>query len=180
MAKGALRQSIENWAHETFIAPDPSTWWGRVQKRWGDYQTQLSKFRQTQPEVTWVIQVDWWVTGLLYALFGSDWMINDITARASGVANDDMSEAIAKKLREVFSNPVTNEIAESLGAVITEPVLTMFEKYAGKDDVDPKEFARAFHGFMIALNLTGGIGSTVIEAASAGAIKGAGKMLDQM
>jgi hypothetical protein len=92
----------------------------------------------------------------------------------------DVSSQFAELLRDLINSTPANEIAETLGALVTEPVLTIFEHYAGRDDLDPKEFARAFHGFMISLNVGAGLADTALESISGGQIEGAGRMLTSM
>lgn len=180
MAKGPLRLAIEDFIFSNFEPTGGGGWWDRVKARFQAYYKELNEYEAKTPDLPFQVTFALHMQGAYYSLFGNQGAIDHVTKLNAGTWKNDVSTEIAKKLQELFSNPVTNEVAETLGAIITEPVLTMFEKYAGNDTTDPKEFARAFHGFMIALNLTGGISSTVIEAVSAGAIKGAGKVLDQM
>lgn len=180
MPVGPLRKAAQDWAHETFIEPDPNSWWGRVQKRWGEYWASWNKYYAANPGTAHLNFWAQWTNAILYALTGAGGIKASVDDLASGKQQKDVSHQIVDEIDKLFSTKVPNEVVESIGAVITEPVLALFEKYAGRDDLDPKAFARAFHGFMISLNLSSGIASTVIEAASAGAIKGAGKMVDQM
>jgi hypothetical protein len=177
---GPLRQAIERMANDNFNPQGGPGWWERVKARWIEYFGLLAKIRKEKAAYYRAGFINFYIQGVVYALFGGQVIVDALSAALNPAGDGDLSSHVADLLRGVFEHPEIKELTETLGTIITEPILTIFESYAGKDNVDPKEFARAFHGFMISLNLASGMGSTLVEAATAGAVKGAGKMIDQM
>jgi hypothetical protein len=180
MAKGPLRQAIENWVTEAAPPDGGPGWFGRIKNRWHEYFTLLEELRQLNGGLPIQVNIPWTLQGVVYALFGDEALINELRDRVSGKKNQDMSHFVSEQLAKVFNQPGAREIAETMGTLVTEPVLALFEQYAGRDDVDPKEFARAFHGLMIGLNVSGGLADTILEATTGGQIEGAGRMLQSV
>jgi hypothetical protein len=86
--------------------------------------------------------------------------IQSVTKKAQDEYTDlakDPSLYLARKLDEAMKTPGVQEVAETVGSFITQPVLTLFEHYATADNPDIHEFSRAFHGYMISLGWAGGI-----------------------
>jgi hypothetical protein len=79
----------------------------------------------------------------------------------SPINTDSISRELAKQINSVFSNRGAIEFSETMGAIITEPIISILESYAGKENIDPMEFARSFHGAMILLNMPKAISSIV-------------------
>ncbi len=75
-----------------------------------------------------------------------------------GISIDEISKTISSYIRKIYGNQYVKEAAETMGAFVTEPILSIFESYAAKEDFDPLEFARAFHGSMILLGMPKTIG----------------------
>ena len=180
MPVGPLRKASQDWAHETFIEPDPNTWWGRVVKRWNEAGTLIVAIRANHPIEERAHNWGLAENQFLYAITGSKHHLDYITKMNTPPDKDEVQKAIAAAMDGIFKNPAAATVVESIGTVITEPIFDLFEQYAGDDQTDPKKFARAFHGFMIGLNLSSGLASTLIEAATLGQVKGAGKMIDQL
>ncbi len=175
--KGPLRVAIED-----FLETNPLSAW--LLKWWGGVQERREKLRQLEAEKvdpapklvrlyfylsTSLTVIVWVVTGL-----GNVDKVLEAMSRPEELST---SEVVARTLRLAFGDPAVKEIAETFGAFVTEPVLSIFEQYAGDDTRDPKEFARAFHGFMASLTAAGGLVDTALEAATAGQIEGGGRML---
>jgi len=184
MAKGVLRVAIERMIAENFSPSGGPGWWERVKQRWQEYdelQKQFDPAKLQRRDLQGTVGL---LPHTLYALTGSEFYIRNlrtmVAAQKDKILPNDASETVAQVLRQVFSQPLAREVAETIGAAITEPVLSIFEQYAGRDDLDPKEFARAFHGFMIALNTAGGLADTVLETVSGGQIEGVGRFLQSM
>ncbi|KKL20720.1 hypothetical protein LCGC14_2452630, partial [marine sediment metagenome] len=180
MPKGPLRRSVENLAKTFGSEEGEKSWWDKVKRRYAEYDTLLDKIRRDQPHL-FIFRGNLWIGfGLYYALTGSSAIFNVLKDYDKGLVLDDLSRQAADVIANIFEHPVASEVVETMGAVITEPVITLFEKYAAQDDPDPHEFARAFHGFMIGLNLTAGIADTTLEMISGGQVEGVGRMIESM
>lgn len=180
MAKGALRTAIERMIWENAAPEGGPGWWQRVKNRYHEIGQVFIAVRDRNPLgwVAWMIPAD--LTAVVYALFGPEWILEFWQMQAGMIQGPDPSQEIAKTLRSVFGNPIAGEISESLGALVTEPILALFEQYAGRDDLDPKEFARSFHGFMIGLNTSGALADTLLESITGGQVEGAGRFLQSI
>lgn len=91
-------------------------------------------------------------------LFKGKGLQAEVLKSTAGLEADDISQAIASFMQTIYGNKAVVETAESIGAVLTEPVLSILETYAGKEDFDPMEFARAFHGVNVLLKMPKAIG----------------------
>jgi hypothetical protein len=180
MAKGALRQSIENWAHETFIAPEPTTWWGRVQKRWSDYFASWDKFYATHPTTAHLNFWAQYTNAIVYALTGNQALKQGVDDAAAGKDPADVEKQLADWIDKFFTNPQYASLIKVMGTAITEPILATLEQFAGDDQADPKNMARAFHGVMMSLTTASTLADTLAEATSIGAIKSVGTMFTNM
>jgi hypothetical protein len=180
MAKGLIRQAIEDWASEALPPEGGPGWWERVKARWDEFSEWVNEYKARATPAELRAAPPSGVEHIIYALTGSQAIRERYEALVSGESDTDISEQLANMLRGIFSNPGAKEIAETLGTVVTEPVLTLFEQYAGRDDVDPKEFARAFHGLMIGLNISGGLADTLFETATGGQVEGVGRLLQSV
>lgn len=106
------------------------------------------------------------------------YFLNKVIAGEVPIRNT--SEELAREINKLFSTPASNEFVETVGTVITEPIFAIFEKYAGNDQKDPKEFARAFHGIMASITGGAGLIDTLAEKVSAGQVEGLGRMLQSV
>ncbi len=180
MAKGPLRIALDDVLKTNPVSEEAVGWRDRMIDRFAEVDAIFADLEAKKISLNYSERISLTVTGLIYGVTG--WKVpltntaKDFYDRPTG----DISTVVAETLRAAFSSPVVKEITETLGALVTEPVLALFEQYAGKDDVDPKEFARSFHGFMIALNAGGGIADTILETATAGQVEGAGRLLQSM
>jgi hypothetical protein len=104
-----------------------------------------------------------WMWCAIYLAGGSLWLPADIeqyietTSNEIDEFNKDPSVYLARKIDEAMKSAGVQEMAETVGSLITQPVLTLFEHYATTDSPDVHEFSRAFHGYMISLGWAGGI-----------------------
>jgi len=180
MAKGPLRQSIEDFFFTNFEPEGGEGWWARVRARWVEYKLLMSAYRERTPACFWS---DWQAiigNGAGYVLLGIESCKVTMAYRLTKAVDTDSSQAIADVMKTIFSQPEAAEIVETLGAFITDPVINIFEQYAAQEDPDPKEFARAFHGFMIGLNVSGALVDTALETVTAGQVEGAGRFLQSI
>lgn len=183
MAKGPLRRSLENLARTMGSEEGEVGWWEKVKAR-SKLVFELARGAFLKNPVIASANLYLIVSGgFAYIVSGDETAIYDLKRLSSDTPLVDTSAMVADVMRKVFSQPEAREIAETLGAFVTEPVVSIFEQYAedGKrDEVDPLEFARAFHGFMIGLTVSGGLADTVLETATGGQVEGAGRMLNSM
>lgn len=91
---------------------------------------------------------------------------------------DNPSQAVGDTLRAVMENSTVAEIAQTLGAFVTDPVLGALEAGLEAGEDNPHEAARAFHGVVAGISSVSGLTSTVVEAATAGQIDNAGQALE--
>ncbi len=180
MPKGPLRLAIEDFLFTNMTPAGGPGWWERVKTRWATYYTTLAEYEAGAGSIPFQVHFALHVQGVFYGVFGDQGVLEHVQKLRDGTWKNDASQQVAEALRSVFSQPAAAEIAETLGTVVTEPVLTLFEQYAGKDNVDPKEFARAFHGLMIGLNVSGGLADTLLETLTGGQVEGAGRMLQSI
>jgi hypothetical protein len=92
----------------------------------------------------------------------------------------DPSKYVADMVSSFMGNAAVREAAETVGAAITTPFLSVMEGYAGKEVTDPHEIARAFHGTTAGLALMGGMADTLAQGASAGLVRSIGPMFASM
>lgn len=180
MPKGPLRVAIERMFAENAKESGIGEWWKKVRQRYEEAMNIRHAYRARAHTAAVRDDPEDAVSIGMYALTGNENWIAPLREKSETAYDKSLSEEIADEIHNLFANPASKEVIESLGSVITEPILGLFESYAGDENTDPKEFARSFHGLMIGLNMTSGVASTAIEALSAGVIKGAGKFVDQM
>ncbi len=113
-------------------------------------------------------------------LLQGEGIAGELVAQVSPDITSNLSEDLAKHIRSVFSNPAVIEFSETMGSLVTEPVLSIFESYAAKEDFDPSEFARSFHGAMILLGMPKTIGSMVDIEVAGTSLGDVGKALDSV
>lgn len=155
-------------------------WWGRVKARWSQWQDLLKQAFPGEGLYDRMGYLQNQFSGIWYALLGTSRALETLQGLVDNDGVPDVSEKLAALLRSAVQDPKVKEIVESLGAAVTEPILALFESYAGRDDLDPKEFARSFHGIMIGLNTVGGLADTALETATGGQVEGAGRFLESM
>jgi len=177
---GRLRQAIESWIYEKAQPTGGPGYFGRVRNRYITFMSTFNTFMTTfnLQKLSLFLVFPWTSTG--YILFGFEPFLWIYTAQKENAMQGGTSQYLADLIHKQMSKEAPREIVEMFGALITEPVLALFEQYAGKDNVDPKEFARAFHGFMISLNVASGLADTVVEGITAGQVEGAGRMISSM
>jgi hypothetical protein len=92
---------------------------------------------------------------------GADVPLDDLTVedneiqRLAQEIGKNPSAWLGSQLEQLTSSPAIREVAESVGALVMDPVIGLFESYANKPDLDPHEFSRAFHGYMMSLSWAG-------------------------
>lgn len=175
MAKGPLRIALERMAFDNLTPSGGPGWWNRVtarHKEWGDA---MSELQRVSPSVYGGQFIVYQFSGILYTLTGWKYLIDDVRKTISKLKGSSPSQEFADLLRGVFSQPGAREIAEVIGTAVTEPILSLFEQYAGKDDRDPKEFARAFHGLIVTLSTSGTLADMLSETLSIGQIDAIGR-----
>lgn len=180
MPKGPLRRSIEDAAKTFGSEEGEKNWWETLKERAEEYAGWwgMAGAKEKAMILAWTPTIGY--NFVLYVFTGKP-IASQKVRELAGVAEPlDLSREVADIIEGLFSKPIASEIVETMGAIITEPVITLFEKYAADPDPDPHEFARAFHGFMIGLNLTSGAADMVVEMASLGQFKGVGKMIESM
>jgi hypothetical protein len=91
-----------------------------------------------------------------------------------------MSEDIKKSMALLFTTPAAPEFVSAVGSMITDPILNILEQYSGRDDQDPKEFARAFHGILASITGGASLIDTLGETVSGGQIEGLGRGLQSI
>lgn len=178
--QGALRNAINDLLSDNPI----TTWWKayieRAAGRWIEMEND-ARARASSHPLKFVTFSAAYVGGvLIYTVTGFRAVINIVGLLVGGEPTPDLSGEIAGYMQKIFSDPRAREGFESIGALITDGVINIFEQFAGDDVKDPKEFARAFHGFMIGLTLGGGIADTTLEATTGGQVEGAGRALESM
>lgn len=180
MAKGPLRQAITDFVKEEIDPQKPDGYWARFRARDKEYFDLFFVWKGLFPAAPFQVVWSYMLVGVLYDFTGYSTFVRQMKEASEGKPAADLSDSVTKQLNTLFKSPVISEVIDTFGAAITVPVLTLFEEFAGMEDPDPLAFAKRFHGIMIGIGITGGVASTVIEAASLGQIKGAGKMLDQL
>ena len=115
--------------------------------------------------------------GLLAILYGA---LNEIlgtvpfagptlqsTARAASDELEDFTRDpqafLQRKLHDAFAAPGTRAFTETVGTIITEPVLALLEQYAGDANPDPHAMARSFHGIASGLPWASGVVDSVLK-----------------
>jgi hypothetical protein len=53
---------------------------------------------------------------------------------------------ILEQIKKAMSDPSVQSWVDFTGALVTTPVLTLLEDFAGKGEIDPHEFSKRFHG----------------------------------
>ena len=160
-----IGQRILNWLQLVPGVKRWSTWWANAQQRsdetWpfvSPYLTAaLANFNTSSFISTLQATVLYVVTG--WSVFDPQKVMEAGQTAVSEAEKfqENPSVYLAEKLRELTQSSGVQEMTELVGSIITEPVLTLFENYAGQDNADPHEFSRAFHGYMISLGWAGGI-----------------------
>ncbi len=180
MPKGPLRRSVENLAKTFGSDEGEQSWWDKVKERHQEFTSWEAQAREKNVVETKTENMSLMFQYALYVLTGADTFSSRIRELSRPLETEDFSRKAADAIAKIFEHPVASEIVETMGAIITEPVITLFENYAAQDDPDPHEFARAFHGFMIGLNVTAGIADTTLEMITGGQVEGAGRMIESM
>jgi hypothetical protein len=180
MAKGPLRLALED-----FLKTSPPGEWIL------DYRDDI-RARQEEifalrdrvfpidsfKEVVWTVY--YLVAGPIYVWTGWRVMYELLEATAGPTTIDQGKASLQALLHDTFSNPQMAGIAELIGSLVTDPVLNILEEQSGNDISDPKDFARRFHGIMTSLTLAGAVADATAQAASAGAIKAVGSMVQSI
>ncbi len=180
MPKGPLRRSVENLAKTFGSDEGEKGWWDKIKERHQEFTSWEAQARDKNVVETKTENMSLMFQYALYILTGADTFSSRIRELSKPLETEDFSRKAADAIAKIFEHPVASEIVETMGAIITEPVITLFENYAAQDDPDPHEFARAFHGFMIGLNVTAGIADTTLEMITGGQVEGAGRMIESM
>src|SRR3972149_3765670 len=180
MAKGQLRQALDDAIRDNPITDWLDEYGERVNARSIEASEILNKLLREKPLQMLPLLFICTVRMFIYILTGIRLILDAVLFFVGVEYTPNTSAYIAEILRNAIADPRIKELTEVFGALITEPVLTLFESYAGQDEKDPHEFSRAFHGFMISLNLAKGITDVTVETATAGQVEGAGKMMESM
>ncbi len=94
------------------------------------------------------------ITDLLYNIIGEPEDVQNKIGHYLGQFNvTNPSQLIRQLYDTVLQNDAVKELAEVLGSMVISPVLSVLEAYSADDDIDPHEFAEAFHGVCILLTL---------------------------
>lgn len=180
MAPGPLRRAIED-----FIATSPpslsiKTYWEQCVGR----SEELTELFNTVWPLNGLREYIWFTyflgLGIVYFWTGFSTAYEILNTMAHPPSIESVTDQVQVQIRKAFSSPAVADVIELIGTIITDPVFNLFEQYAGKDNVDPKDFARAFHGLMTGITTTGAISDAVAEVTSAGAIKAVGNMVQSV
>jgi len=165
---GPLKRAITDWFGEIFDPADQSHWWGRVAHRAADYTNLLLQLWEKHRFLAIVLGAVYLAKGWIYALTGIEYFKVELGIVVADESLYDPSQAIADAIRKAIQNPTIRELAESYGAIYTEPFIAFFDEYAGREDIDPAEFIRALHGFPLTANMVSGVAAAIYEAAGLG------------
>lgn len=180
MAKGPLRNAIEDF----LLTSPPGSWILKYREDLKARQAEIFALRDkvlpidSFKESVWIVY--YLVAGSLYVWTGWHVMYELLESTAGPTSIEQGKKSLQGLIQKTFSEPQLKEVAELIGSLITDPVMTLFEQYAGKDNEDPKNFARAFHGLMTTITTTGALADALAEASSAGAIKAVGNMVQSV
>lgn len=180
MAKGPLRIAIED-----FITTGPWSNWLKdylalVASRSGYLATRIADARKVNDVGTAAALPVIIIYGMWYELTGDATKIDHLFRNIYPAQNASPSQFLGDALAGIAGSSEANALAKILGSFAYDPVAGILEANVTQDDVDPKEFARAFTGTVLGLQAIGGIADTTVEAATAGAVKGVGGMFESM
>ena len=180
MAAGPLRKAVDK-----FIDENPATVYAKKTK--DDIKTRFEKAAAVAARaVDYPARIIGWRSPMIlinliwYVCTGTQKYLDIATTVLDQAKPKSASEELANFIRAEMSNPNIAEITEILGTVVTEPVLSLFEEFSNKQDIDPHEFSRRFHGTVIGLTSAGGIMDTALETFTGGQVEGAGRMLESL
>lgn len=180
MAKGSLRTAVEDFMKDNPLVNSVRPWWKEFLSRTEYISQGVRRAVDAKFSLYKVFLYQVIMSGVYYQFVGVDTLRQIFDIWVNLVAGQDLSESVADAVRVGFSSPLVKELSETVGSLITEPVLALFEQYAGRDDKDPKEFARAFHGFVSSISMGSGLANLLVEVSTAGSTKGVGKMFEQL
>lgn len=172
---GPLRQAASNWFRD-LLNWITFGWYDRMDARYEELRPLTAQVGQNASTYSMVERWSYGAVALIYTVSGWRAPLDLVLALIFERPEGDLSAQIANFIRDNIDNPLVKELVQVSGTLVTEPVLALFEGYSGRDDVDPKEFARTFHGVMISLTALGGLVGTAVETLSLGQVEGVNQM----
>lgn len=180
MNKGPLRTAIESFFHDNLNPGGEPNWIQRVFARHAEFREVVQKLLAVNQTMFWFVLPGLIESDILYSLTGASFAIDHWREAAGNGGVPDISKIVAEALSQAGGNPLIREIAESYGALYTEPILAVFRQYAGRDDVDPLEFYRAVQGISRELEAFGALADFAVEGITAGQFDAFGRMTESM
>jgi len=180
MPKGPLRQAIEDFFYTNFTPQGGPGWWSRVTARSNQWKQAWGEVMRVDPWFFYRTIHYAWAVGIIYELTGASWALEFLTNRLVHDEDDDLSTKVADTIAKALKTKGWSELAQTLGAVFSEPVLSQLEYAAQNPDIDPKEFARTFNGIIMELTLAGGAADTLVETITGGQVEGAGRLFNSI
>jgi hypothetical protein len=167
-----LSERIEGWFEQLPIVGRAAAWvndWNarRVANRQRAYQMIVAAFKSGQYGMGALAILHAATNEILgdIPIFGPD--VQNIASGAATEAEqfaEDPQGYLQSKLNEAFSSPGTRAFAETVGTIITEPVLSLLEQYASDPNPDPHAMSRSFHGIASGLPWAAGIVDSVAKS----------------
>jgi hypothetical protein len=180
MPPGPLRRAIEDFISTSTAFEKPRTWWETIKARWLELESVFALMWTNNKLLFMQFMPQNINEAFTYLVTGSPTALQHLSTLAGPEVYDRVKEAAIKAMTSIFGGPEIANLSELMGAFITDPVWSLFEQYAGKDNLDPKDFARAYQGMMAGMTLSAGISDSVAELASLGQFEGVGRSLQAL
>lgn len=126
-------------------------------------------------------------TAVLYVLFGRSIFRPQDILKHAGPVGDEAEKFVANpqgylrdKLHEFGSSAEARAFAEFVGTVVTEPVVSLLEQYAGEENPDVHAMARAFHGIASGLPWASGTLDSILATLLGPRAPRVGKAIDSL
>lgn len=163
--------AFDDWMLDNPVTKTTHDWREKFLARFADMDAVFADMAAKGVKINYSERISMVVTGLVYALTGWRTPFYNTYIDFYHRSPADVSQSLAKAIEVAMANPMINDFVETIGTMISDPVVDLFIKYSEQDQLDPREFVRALAGLHNTVNIVRGIANTTIESLSAGQFK---------
>jgi hypothetical protein len=180
MPLGKLGQAINNWIYDTIQPEGGSGWWSRVKSRWGIVKTLHHDFITRQKFTLSYAYPTFYTAAFVYLITGDPTALDMATWYARSREGTEFNTDIETFLYDAANSDAVRGITEFFGTVVSTPLYGLLDKYAGRDDFDPKNLIQEMQGLQTTVHVINGLADLTLETLSAGQLEGLGRTLDTL
>ena len=180
MAKGPLRIALESFVDDNPIIQKWRDYWGAVQERETQLKTLRDHYSQNRPGQAIYYNILLAIPSAVYVWFGIGVADDFYKIKATNDEVNDTAQFISEFWQAVQGSGPVSDMADIMGAFVSEPLLQVFETVDEVTENDPKILVRRFHTLVNTMSAVNGVLASAVEAGTLGQMETVSKMFSQV